>query len=196
MNPEKRGLSETEWVVIAVIAAALLAPVFFGLLPAVVPGEVLAAFFVVSLLLCALGGLVWLIFRRCRFSVAQIVVTSLAYGLAMTIGKLAPYRDYGQTEWLIVFAGTNALALAVGLFIGSRNVQAVSEQSRAGRWVVFIAGLLTVYAVFGVPSAFLIMLIHKSRISNGAGFALLGVFVSSIVCLALTAGCHWPNRRQ
>lgn len=152
-----------------------------------VGGEGLFAFVAVmqaiSIGLGVCAGVGWLLFRRCKFSVAQILAAVFTYGLVMS-AVTAIFRREPDQEKFITLAIANFLAVSVGLFIGARNMQAMpSSASPVSRRIVFACGLLIVYAVFGtlIPGCLLIFAdFTGSKALTVAIVLTVSIFVSFI----------------
>lgn len=158
----------------------LLIAISYALLSGTVGGGIFSAVFVLAMF----AGLGWLVFRCCRFSIAQALAASFLYGAAMLIRKTFYAGD--NFFRLLVIAICNALAVATGLFVGVRNAQAAAKRGTAWQWFVFLCGLLFVYAV---PGALFIALLDIHGVKPTSFFLrLLGIPIMLIswACLATT----------
>ena len=87
-----------------------------------------------------LVGLGWLLFRRCRTTLAQLLAALCFYGLALAFLKNW-LEQVGREERFMPFSVCLALTVGLGVFMGSRNAQRVPEAQRLTRWILFTSGL-------------------------------------------------------
>ena len=128
----------------------------------------------VLLILTPFGGLIWLIFRRCKFTLGQLWVSLLLFGFAMSL----PGAFFNPVNPIIYIPLAILLVPLVGLgmFLGARAAMKSNPRSQRRRWIYFLSGLL-------LPSttlAALYLLANSREIPSGKEFGCAGLLLSGI----------------
>jgi hypothetical protein len=111
--------------------------------------------FLVLIFSSLVGGLGWLVFGRCRFSLAQLFGTLFVFGALMSISKNYFFEAVDSPITTLSWAIAHLVCLTFGLFIGARTLSGLpKEASPLRRWVCFFCSLLFIHAVFGAAIMF------------------------------------------
>ncbi len=83
---------------------------------------------------------------RSRFTLQQAIAAALLYGIVMTAfcSKSNPPGE------VLGIALVNLLLVGSGLFLGARNTRVLVERQPRLEWVIFLAGLLSPYALIAL----------------------------------------------
>jgi hypothetical protein len=92
------------------------------------------------ILLAPFCGLSWLIFRRCKFTLGQLMASLFLFGAAMSISSHfdSSRNNNDQLVYAIVFVPI----IGVGMFLGARAALKSAPEDNLRRWGFFLSGLL------------------------------------------------------
>lgn len=109
---------------------------------------------------CLAGSVLWLLFTRCKFATAQVL---LALALAsLELALIARYYPLHHHTDLLLF-GCAPLLSFVGLFIGARLAGNPADHSQSAYWLRFLAGLLLPVLVPGLIAAIIVVILYFQR---------------------------------
>jgi len=127
---------------------------FFGLI--LVP-EVFFPGLAIMFFLSPFAGLFWLVFKRCKFTMGQLMASLLFFGATMS--ALSNLNFAKESGAVLGFAIVLTPLIGVGMFLGARAALKSDPKDNFRRWRYFLSGLF-------LPSSFLGFLALLSRISD------------------------------
>ena len=93
----------------------------------------------VLLILSPFAGLFWLVFRRCKFTMGQLMASLFLFGAAMSAAtNIDSARESGA---ILAFAIVMIPLIGVGMFLGARAAMKSEPKNQLRRWRFFLAGL-------------------------------------------------------
>jgi hypothetical protein len=115
-------------------------------------------------LLIPVGGLIWLLLKRCKLGLGEAVIGMISYAAVLTLIRAADQED----KVFLGLAFAAVLTLGLGLYFG-----ALASEGRTGwrYWHTFVCGLLMPYAIpgmFVIIPAFVVKGPMASRLITGA----------------------------
>jgi len=128
-------------------------------------------------MLFALG---WLLTKRCRLSILQLMAAVMTYGLALA----------GLQEWLKAFSSDPkgkfapfaiclGLSVVLGIFTGSRIAICIPKEQSWQRWLFFLAGLWWPLATPLALACLLVGFTPHAFLSIGERLVLFSLFSAS-----------------
>lgn len=133
-----------------------------------------------------LAGLVWLIFKRCKFSIGQLFFSIFVYGVWLS---LVHQSRQMEIEKRISLSIAGAIAVLLCMFVGARAAAKIEPRNHRRRRLFYLAGFFVLPSAIMGAILFCVMMAHGNPMSADYWAIAIPVWIVAVPSIWTTTNC-------